>query len=36
VTGLVERMMERVPLWEMECTKDPRAAMIAFEAMKMG
>lgn len=36
VTGLVERMMELVPLWEMECTKDPRAAMIAFEAMKMG
>ena len=36
VNGLVERMMELVPLWEMECTKDPRAAMIAFEAMKMG
>ena len=36
VTGLVERMMELVPLWEMECTKDPRAAVIAFEAMKMG
>lgn len=36
VTGLVERMMELVPLWEMECTKDPRAAMIAYEAMKMG
>ena len=30
---LVDRLSESVPLWEMECTKDKRAAIIAYEAM---
>ena len=30
---LVERLSVSVPLWEMECTKDRRAAVVAFEAM---
>ena len=30
---LVARLAEHVPLWRMECTKDPQAAIVAFEAM---
>jgi hypothetical protein len=30
---LVESLMQRIPLWEMECTKDPEAAAVAYEAM---
>ncbi len=30
---LVERLTESVQLWEMECTKDRQAAVVAFEAM---
>lgn len=33
VSALVEELMEKVPLWEMMCTKDPIAAKIAFDAM---
>ena len=31
--ALVWQLAQRIPLWEMSCTKDPRAAVIAFEAM---
>ena len=31
--GLVDRLAQKVALWEMECTKDPRAAEIAHKAM---
>ena len=31
--SLVERLMEQVPLWMMECTKDPSAALVAWNAM---
>ena len=30
---LVERLAETVPLWQLECTRDPRAAQVAHEAM---
>ena len=30
---LVLRLADRVPLWHMECTRDPQAAEIAWEAM---
>ena len=30
---LVSRLADITPLWRMECTKDPRAATIAWEAM---
>ena len=30
---LVLQLAERVPLWEMSCTKDPEAATVAFDAM---
>ena len=33
LTQLVERLSRTVPLWQMECTKDPAAAQIAFDAM---
>ena len=32
----LEKLLDRVRLWEMECTKDPGAAVTAFETMKMG
>ena len=32
----LEKLLDRVRLWEMECTKDPQAAITAFETMKMG
>lgn len=31
---LVEALSGQVPLWEMECTKDPSAATIAYHAMR--
>ena len=31
--GLVDRLAQKVALWEMECTKDPCAAEIAHKAM---
>ena len=31
--SLVEQLAQRVPLWEMSCTKDPQAATIAYETM---
>lgn len=30
---MVERLMYLVPLWEMECIKDPSAALMAWDAM---
>ena len=30
---LIEKLMEQTPLWRMECTKDPQAAMVSYEAM---
>ena len=33
---LTEAITARVPLWEMECTRDLGAAVTAFETMKMG
>lgn len=30
---LVERLACAVPLWQMECTKDPQAAIISYQAM---
>ena len=33
---LVSQLAQRVPLWEMTCTKDPQAAAIAYEAMSCG
>ena len=32
-TSLVQQLAQRIPLWEMACTKDPQAATIAYEAM---
>ena len=32
----LEKLLDRVRLWQMECTKDPEAAVKAFETMKMG
>ena len=32
----LEKILDRVRLWEMECTRDLGAAVTAFEAMKMG
>ena len=32
----LEKLLSRVGLWQMECTKDPQAAVTAFETMKMG
>ena len=33
VHSLVESLMQHIPLWEMECTKDPQAAIVSYEAM---
>ena len=30
---LVEKLSRQIPLWQMECTKDPAAAQVAFDAM---
>ena len=35
-TALVRQLAQRVPLWEMSCTKDPQAATVAYEAMSRG
>lgn len=35
VPELLERLVRRVPLWEMECTKEPEAAIVAWRAMRM-
>ena len=32
-SDLVLRLAQKIPLWEMSCTKDPQAATIAYEAM---
>ena len=31
---LLERLIRMVPLWQMECTKEPEAAITAYQAMK--
>ena len=31
---LLERLIRMVPLWQMECTKQPEAAITAYQAMK--
>ena len=31
--SLVQQLAQRIPLWEMACTKDPQAANVAYEAM---
>lgn len=31
---LLERLIRMVPLWKMECTKEPEAAITAYQAMK--
>lgn len=33
--ALVEQLANRIPLWKMECTLDPRAAEVAFDAMSL-
>ena len=30
---LAQQLAQRIPLWEMSCTKDPQAAVVAYEAM---
>ena len=32
-TSLVECLAQKVPLWEMACTKDPEAAEVSYQAM---
>ena len=31
---LLERLIRMIPLWQMECTKEPEAAIVAYQAMK--
>lgn len=33
VSGLLAELMDRVPVWEMECNRDPEAAWVSCEAM---
>lgn len=33
IQRLARQLSESVPLWQMECTKDPSAALVSFEAM---
>ena len=33
IQRLAKQLSETVPLWQMECTKDPKAALVSFEAM---
>ena len=33
VPGLLAELMDRVPVWEMECNRDPEAAWVSCEAM---
>lgn len=34
--SLVDKLAETVPLWQMDCTKDPEAAQMAYDAMTGG
>ena len=34
--ALVKLLSQKVSLWEMECTKDPSAALVSYEAMSKG
>ena len=34
VLEMLERLIRMIPLWQMECTKEPEAAITAFQAMK--
>lgn len=34
--AMVEKLAQTVPLWEMECTKDPEAALVSHRAMCRG
>ena len=34
-SDLVLQLAQKIPLWEMSCTKDPRAAAVAYEAMSL-
>ena len=36
VAALVTKLANTVPLWDMECTKDPEAALISHRAMSVG
>ena len=31
--SLVDMLAEKVPLWQMDCTKDPEAALVSYQAM---
>ncbi len=33
--ALADLLSRRVPLWQMECTRDPQAALVAWEAMHL-
>lgn len=33
IVRLLDRMMDRVPIWELTCNMDPEAARVAFDAM---
>ena len=33
---LISQLAQRVPLWEMSCTKDTQSAAVAFDAMSLG
>ena len=33
---LVTRLSQAVPLWKMQCNKEPRAACVCYEAMSRG
>ena len=33
IQALAEQLSRKVPLWQMQCTKDPAAARVSFEAM---
>lgn len=33
ICTLADLMMQKIPLWEMECTKEPEAALVSYSAM---
>ena len=33
ICTLADLMMQKIPLWEMECTKEPEAALVSYRAM---
>ena len=33
ICTLADLMMQKIPLWEMECTKEPEAALVSYNAM---